>query len=631
MVVLPLAAAVLLYLLCRRSKRRMEAFACASVSWGLAVLIGTELLSLAHGITLAGVTTWWLAVIGVSGYVWWTRRATPAVSGPLTLPPGWAVGPALGILLLIGVVAVVAPPNSTDALTYHLARVTQWIQQRSVAPYATSVTRQIFMPPWAEYAALHWQVLTGGSDRLAASVEWMGFAGCLVVGVGIARRLGAGPIAVGLAVLLIATLPSAIIEASSTQTDLVVTFWCAVLAWCVLDGTDRSPVRQGVLAGAALGLALASKGTAYVVAAPFVALLLARRFRADGARATLREGVVLGGVALAFMLPTYARNMRTFGHPLGPSAARESLGNAVHGPGALGSNIVRNLAIHLRTPVPRWNLRITHAVQRMHEWAGLDVQDPRTTYPDEKFAVSLISTYEGRLSNPLHLVLAAVAGILVIARGRTTVRGYALAILGGALLFCLAFRWQHWHARLHTPFFVLAAPLIGVALEPYLTRPRAIVVGVLLTVSALPWVLANQMRPILPLPETRFTYAAPSIFAVPRTRQYFGADITGIYLRVVDELARAGCSDLGIVGDEETRVYPLTPLAGSRGLDLKVHYVFVRNATAALEQRPPLCALLVAEEQPAGWRPGAPYDGLQLEWTADRFELWRPGAAGRLQ
>jgi hypothetical protein len=624
MVALPLAAAVLLYLICRRSMRRMEAFVCASVSWGLALLFGTELLSLGHAITLAGVAIWWLAVIGVSAYVWRTGRSAPAVADHFTLPPWWALGPALGILLLIGVVAVVAPPNSTDALTYHLARVTQWMQQRSVAPYATSVTRQIFMPPWAEYVALHWQVLTGGSDRLAASVEWMGLAGCLVVGVGIARRLGAGPIAVGLTVLLIVTLPSAIIEASSTQTDLVVTFWCAVLAWCVLDGTERSPMRQGVLAGAALGLALASKGTAYVVAAPFVALLLARRFRAAGARATLREGLVLGGVALVLMLPTYARNTRTFGHPLGPSAARESLGNAVHGPGALGSNILRNLAIHLRTPVPGWNRRIARAVQRVHEWSGLDVQDPRTTYPDETFAVSLISTYEGRLSNPLHLALAAVAGIVVVARGRTRLRAYALAILGGALLFCWAFRWQHWHARLHTPFFILAAPLIGVVLEPYLTRPRAIVVGVLLSVAALPWVLANQMRPILPLPETRFTYAAPSIFAVPRTEQYFGADITMIYRRVIDELAVAGCSDLGIVGDEETRAYPLTPLARSRGLDLRVHYVFVRNATAALEQRPPLCALLVAEDQPAGWRPGTPYDALELEWTAGRFELWRP-------
>jgi hypothetical protein len=629
MVILPLVAGLLLYLICRRSMRRVEAFVCASVSWGVLVLVGTELLSLAHGITLRGVTIWWLAVIGVSGYAWWIRRPTPAAAEPITLPPAWALGPALAILLLIGVVGVVAPPNSTDALTYHLARVAQWIQQRSVAPYATSVTRQIFMPPWAEFVVLHLQLLAAGSDRLAASVEWMGLAGCLVVGVGIARRLGGRLVAVGLTILLIATLPSAIIEASSTQTDLVVAFWCAVLAWCVVDGTARAPVRQGVLVGAVLGLAVASKGTAYVVAAPFVGLLLVRRFRAGGAGTTVRECLVLGAVALALMLPSHARNARTFGNPLGPAAARESLGNAVHGPGALGSNIVRNLAIHLRTPVPAWNRRIAGAVQRVHQWSGLDVQDPRTTYPDDRFAVSLISTYEGRLSNPLHFVLAAVAGMLVMAAGRQAVRGYTLAILGGTLLFCWAFRWQHWHARLHTPFFILAAPLIGVVLEPYLTRPRAIALAVLLSVAALPWVLANQMRPLLPLPETRFTYAAPSIFAVSRTRQYFGEDITSVYLRVVDELARAGCSELGLVGDEETRVYPLTPLARSRGLDLRVHYVFVRNATRSLEQRPPLSALLVAEEQPVGWRPGAPYGGFELEWTAGRLGLWRPDAAGR--
>src|SRR5690242_8110095 len=423
MAVLPLAAAVLLYLVCRHSMRRMEAFIYASVLWGLLVLVGTELLSLAHGITVPGVAIWWLGVIGVSGYLWWTRRTTPAVADPQTLPPAWALGPVLAILLLVGVVAVVAPPNSTDALTYHLARVTQWMQQRGVAPYATSVTRQIFMPPWAEFVVLHLQVLAGGSDRLAALVEWMGLAGCLVVGVGIARRVGAGPIAVGLTILLIATLPSAIVEGSSTQNDLVVAFWCAVLAWLALDGAERSPVRQGAVTGAALGLAIASKGTAYVIATPFVGLLLARRYRAGGARATLLESLLLGGIALALMLPSYVRNLQTFGHPLGPAAARESLGNAVHGPGALGSNIVRNLAIHLRTPVPAVNRRIAAAVRRLHQWSGLDVQDPRTTYPDERFTVSLLSTYEGRLSNPLHLLLAAVAAVLVVARGRKLVRG----------------------------------------------------------------------------------------------------------------------------------------------------------------------------------------------------------------
>lgn len=87
MIVLPFAAALLLYLTCRRSLRRMEAFVYTSVAWGLVVLVGTELLSLARAITLTGVTTWWLAAVGVWGYSWWARRATLPVADPLTLPP----------------------------------------------------------------------------------------------------------------------------------------------------------------------------------------------------------------------------------------------------------------------------------------------------------------------------------------------------------------------------------------------------------------------------------------------------------------------------------------------------------------------------------------------------------------
>jgi hypothetical protein len=140
--------------------------------------------------------------------------------------------------------------------------------------------------------------------------------------------------------------------------------------------------------------------------------------------------------------------------------------------------------------------------------------------------------------------------------------------------------------------------------------------------AALPWLVANQMRPAVSLPETHLTYAAPSVFSVPREQQYFGKDITAVYLRVVEDLRRAGCSDLGLVGHEETRVYPLYPFARARGVDLRVHYVDVPNETRALEQRPPLCALLVAEEQPDGWRLGPPYDGLAPRWSEGRFALY---------
>ena len=623
MPILPLAPAVLLYYLCRRSMGPMSAFIHAAVLWGVLALALTELLSLGHLVTRTGLALGWgIASLPVAVGCWRVRHAAPVSTSSAMAWPVWARFSALSILLGTLVTALVAPPNSTDALTYHLARVAQWMQHQSVHAYATSVTRQIFMPAWAEYVILHLQVLAGGSDRLANLVEWCAFAACLVASGGVARRLGADARGVGLAVVLTATIPTAVIEASSAQTDLVVTFWMVALAWIALG--DRSGLRDSALAGAALGLALASKGTAYVFCAPLVALLVLRRLEGEGVRAAMLHAGAVVAIALLIMLPTYTRNIRVFQHPLGPAVARADLGNASHGLGPLASNVMRNATVHLRSPMPSWNRRLARAVERTHAAVGLDVQDPRTTYPGERFSVPLISTYEGRMGNPLQFLLVGVAAMLLLLRpAQTLQRQYGVAVLAGALLFCWLFRWQHWHGRLHTPFFVLAAPLTGMLLSRYAVGWWGAALALLLWVGALPWLVANQMRPLVSLAQTSLTYASPSIFTVPRERQYLEEEVSAVYLRVVGDLAREDCADLVLAGGEETRAYPLVPFARARGLDLRLSYVFVKNETVVLEERPRACALFAAEEQPADWRPGAPYDSLERRWRTGRFALWQ--------
>src|SRR5690242_18911992 len=64
------------------------------------------------------------------------------------------------------VIAIVAPPNNWDSTTYHMARVLNWIQQESVNHFPTYNLRQIELNPWAEYAILQFQLLSGG-DYLA--------------------------------------------------------------------------------------------------------------------------------------------------------------------------------------------------------------------------------------------------------------------------------------------------------------------------------------------------------------------------------------------------------------------------------------------------------------------------------
>ena len=55
----------------------------------------------------------------------------------------------------------------------------------------------------------------------------------------VARQLGAGREGAGLSALVIASLPMAVLEASSTQVDLPLAFWVLTLAAFTLDHWQR--------------------------------------------------------------------------------------------------------------------------------------------------------------------------------------------------------------------------------------------------------------------------------------------------------------------------------------------------------------------------------------------------------
>jgi hypothetical protein len=279
--------------------------------------------------------------------------------------------------------------------------------------------------------------------------------------------------------------------------------------------------------------------------------------------------------------------------------------------------------VHLGTPFSLWNDGLTLVVVRAHEAVGLNPQDPRTTwFEDTRYRVWPMSTYEGRTGNLLHfLLILATGGVLLLTPQPPVRRWYGIAVLSGAVLFCWVLKWQHWHGRLHTPLFILAAPLVAATLERAMPPRRLALLGLLLWVGSLPWLLASEMRPLLTLPRAHLL----SIFTAPRERQYLGnqRDLEAPYLRAAEDLARRGCSEVAVAGTEDTWSHPLVAFTRMQGLPLRIHYVFVDNETRALEERVPVCALLEIDRQP-GWTPGPPYSAQVLSWRMPRVALWLP-------
>jgi hypothetical protein len=77
----------------------------------------------------------------------------------------------LGLLIgIVGLTALLAPPNTWDAMSYHLPKVVLWATNRSVQIFPTADNSQILFTTWAEFAMRHHYLLRGG-DRLVNLIE----------------------------------------------------------------------------------------------------------------------------------------------------------------------------------------------------------------------------------------------------------------------------------------------------------------------------------------------------------------------------------------------------------------------------------------------------------------------------
>ncbi|MEO1404733.1 MAG: 4-amino-4-deoxy-L-arabinose transferase, partial [Cyanobacteria bacterium J06635_1] len=271
-----------------------------------------------------------------------------------------------------------------------------------------------------------------------------------------------------------------ILQGSSTNNDHVVALWMVCFVYFLLV-TTRLGIRPIPLLGlgVSLGLAILTKGTAYIYAFPFCIWLLLWGIQ------RLRWQVwkpIVGVLAIAVAINTghYARNWALFGSPLGLPGDETG---AAFGLKYLISNLVRNLALHADI-VRNLNLEgvITpttglteKAITTFHDVWGGDVSDPLITSPkNPRFFVPGLSFNEDKAGNPLHLLLIfAASGLLLInvrLKQRRRLLIYGLTAAGAFVLFCQLLTWSTPRCRLHLPIFILFSALVGTVLAASLNR-----------------------------------------------------------------------------------------------------------------------------------------------------------------
>lgn len=441
-------------------KDNREKFLYALVIWGVYIFCVTELLSFFHFITFSAILISWILFILACCIVFFLNK------NKINRFPKFRHNIALYLVLatiilstLPLITGLIYPPNNWDSMTYHLPRIEHWIQNQSLAMYPTTIERQNASSPFAEMILLHLRILSG-TDIFYNSLQWFSYASCIVLSSFIAKMLGAEIKGQIFTALFCVSISMAILQASTTQTDLAVSLWLISALSFLLLWYEKNSLFSALLFGCSIGLACLTKGTAFAYGLPMV--LFFGFYSLFHAKERFLYACCAGLCAFLILVPFSIRNylyvQDIFG---GPAMRITSLQS--HSP----NYILANLFCMIFVNFDCGNSFIHTKISEIAAWVFsiLDI-DYKILFPHfGKFTQRYTyHIHEDIVLNYFHFILILIS-LCFIKKYTKIQRNYLYLFISMFIVFSVAVNWQLWISRLLTPFFILYAPIMGILFE----------------------------------------------------------------------------------------------------------------------------------------------------------------------
>jgi hypothetical protein len=482
------------------------------------------------------------------------------------------------VVLIVGalvVEGVMYPPSNGDSMVYHLARVAHWVQNRTIAPFATHYLAQVELSPLAEYNLAHLHLLSG-TNRWDWSMQWSAALVCIIGTSELARLLGANRTVQITASVICATLPSGILLATTTENDYFAAatgIGLLIILAAYSFGPKWAP--RTVALGATAGLAYMAKGTMPTMLGPAALALFAvavyRWHRGSTRVVSLRQIVTwlaaAGAGAAAVVGPFMVQTWQLVGSVVGPTS--KSTINAQISVASFGANLVRTTAGNFdigdgAAGISTYTSMIVLGILRhIYPIFGISQNDDRfsleTVFNPFRIAdYSYLERLPDYGANPWDVVLAMVSlGILIVAvwRGAKHLRLALVLAVGlscGYILFSGVARWSPFEVRYAVPLLAAWSAVIAVALARWPRWvTRLVLVG--LVIACLPQLLNNVDTPLAPPIDYHGSFLAP-YFTAHQTAT--GNDMASDYQTITTMLAQSTCTKAAI-GNWILIEYPL--------------------------------------------------------------------------
>ena len=510
------------------------------------------------------------------------------------------------VIFVSFLICLIYPPNNSDALSYRLPKVEQWIQNQNLDIFPTSDLRQVIYPSFSEYVILHLKLISN-SDYFVNFIQLFSMIGSIIIVSLISLKLGCKNKNVIFGLIFCISIPMGILQSNSSQTDYLVTMWIVICIYFIISFIYENKLRHIIGISISLGLAIFTKPTAYIFLFPFCLWLLIDVLKFK--REKFKFLFIIPIIFIFINFGTFFKNLEFFSNPLGSNVG---ITNEVISLKIILSNFIRNLSLNLTFPSVEMNSFVRNIVINLHEIINFKIDDQVNTYSTKgRYGGDYFiyfSLFENTASNTFHFLIILLVSISSLYLFKdTNLRIYLLCVLVSYLLFSIILKWQPTGNRLLLPFFVCFSPLISLIPLNKKNYKLINILACLLILNSLPYLFFNKTRPLignLDRSDERIIYKKPAYLEFKKENLYF---IHEDFIKnddqfflnqqlVIDQIINSKCKNIGIISRGNLEYLVWITVNKTNFKDVTLFHVNVNNPTKKNDKNLIPCAVFLLDK-----------------------------------
>jgi len=493
-------------------------------------------------------------------YLWRKKRVfSDSLAGKVSILIQMAI---IIYALGLGIVALLAVPYNYDSITYHAPRICQWVQHRTVAYYATHITRQNVSTVLVSYISTLMYILTGKSDHALCWLQYLSYVANLGLITYICNWLGLRTIYKRIVQALWVTLPIGFAEAITPMNDQFAAFWLLsfwILLMPLMTGeftSGKETIIRICNIAFCIGFAYLTKPSvciAMVVA--LFAYLLACIHRHVSVLELACQCICALPIILVLCLPGWINNYMMLGSIMADNVgARQLIGTLQ--PNYIVVNWLKNITYASTVSLGLFsNTQLGGAiVNGAASLFKVVLDDPSIAEDGTSFGYPSrpVFTSDAAINATTNLlfVLTIILFVFFAKKIRREYRQYISVSFISLLIFFALLRWEPSITRYLIGYYAFCLPAIGYILQ---------ILGNRINTKCLQIVLISIIACGISLEafgELKLLVQIHPVFPVKSSFALYN-DLMDDYMEITDYIRSKDCKQIGIIESETGVEYPL--------------------------------------------------------------------------